>query len=707
MGKKRIISCGTRFGKMYIEAILDLKADFELVGIVSKNKSLYTENYAKKRKIPLFSCDNKVPDADIACVVLKFVSSGGDGNNIVSNFIENGMHVMVEQPVHYKEYLEMVKLAIKNKRYIAVSNFYRYIDSTKEYIDFIKEFSKIEDVRYINIECSYQLLHPTVAILCDLLDVRNYELDSNVLRSGGFVTIGVNIDGIYCNIRIHNEFNYKDTDNNFYLFYNFKVGFGSGDIVLTDPSGPIYWYSRFHMNKNFEYGDSSSENLIKKNNIIFGNGNNYSDIIWREWKNAISEQLKSFRDIVLKGENFEGFMQKELDQLIIVSEIIKLIGYPRENSFSVVNRERQVRNILFNNRLNGNDFNLMIETLTNEHIDKMIENMDIACVLSVLVLFKKIGIINNERYISIQNLDVRYYKYRYIINRWVYIFERKKYIKPYESMYYINEFLNELDFEKQWDIVRDQWSGVLIDNSMLEYYYSHAVNLYNIFNEEINPTYLLFPEGNIELAENFYNNSLMGKYLNNKISQYISGITDYKTNILEIGAGTGATSYNVLSNIRTKYSEYVFTDVSDYFLDAAKEKLKNFDNIRYEILDMNHDLMEQGIAKESIDIVIIAGAINNTINTKKTLSYINKVMKKGGVLLIAEPVDDLLELQISQLFIMNIPNDDRYKENITFFRENDWLNLLNDAGYKVIDAFPKENDVMNKLKQKLFISRKE
>lgn len=64
---------------------------------------------------------------------------------------------------------------------------------------------------------------------------------------------------------------------------------------------------------------------------------------------------------------------------------------------------------------------------------------------------------------------------------------------------------------------------------------------------------------------------------------------------------------------------------------------------------MNYDLIEQGIAKESIDIVIVAGAINNAINTKKTLSYINKVIKRGGVLLIAEPVDDLLELQISQL----------------------------------------------------------
>lgn len=248
-------------------------------------------------------------------------------------------------------------------------------------------------------------------------------------------------------------------------------------------------------------------------------------------------------------------------------------------------------------------------------------------------------------------------------------FREKKYIKPYKNMYYINECLNELDFEKQWDIVRDQWCGVLIDNSMLEYYYSHAVNLDKILNEEINPTYLLFPEGNIELAENFYNNSLIGKYLNNKISQYITGITDYKTNILEIGAGTGATSYNVLSNIRTKYSEYVFTDVSDYFLDAAKEKLNEFDNVRYEILDMNYDLIEQGIAKESIDIVIVAGAINNAINTKKTLSYINKVIKRGGVLLIAEPVDDLLELQISQLFIMNIPNDDRHKKNITFLEK--------------------------------------
>lgn len=707
MKKKRIISCGTRFGKMYIEAILDLKTDLELVGIVSKNKSLYTENYAKKRRIPLFFNDNEVPDADIACVVLKFVSSGGDGNNIVYKFIEKGMHVIIEQPVHYKEYLEMVRLAIKNKTFISVSNFYKYIDSTKEYIDFIKDFSKIEDIRYINIECSYQLLHPTVAILCDLLGGRNYELDSNVLRSGGFDTICVNMCGVYCNIRIHNEFNYKDTDNNFYLFYNFKVGFASGDIVLTDPSGPIYWYSRFHMDKNFEYGDSSSENLIKKNNIIFGKGNDYSSIIWRDWKNAISEQLKSFRDIVLKGENFEGYMQKELEQLIMVSEITKLIGYPKENSFCVVNREREVKDIVFNNRLNGNDFNLMIKTLTNEHIDKMIENMDIACALSVLVLFKKIGIINHERCINIRNLDVQYYKYRYIINRWVYIFERKKYIKPYKNMYYINECLNELDFEKQWDIVRDQWCGVLIDNSMLEYYYSHAVNLDKILNEEINPTYLLFPEGNIELAENFYNNSLIGKYLNNKISQYITGITDYKTNILEIGAGTGATSYNVLSNIRTKYSEYVFTDVSDYFLDAAKEKLNEFDNIRYEILDMNYDLIEQGIAKESIDIVIVAGAINNAINTKKTLSYINKVIKRGGVLLIAEPVDDLLELQISQLFIMNIPNDDRHKKNITFFREIDWLNLLNDDGYKVIDTFPKANDVMNKLKQKLFISRKE
>lgn len=35
---------------MYIEAILDLKTDLELVGIVSKNKSLYTESYAKKEK---------------------------------------------------------------------------------------------------------------------------------------------------------------------------------------------------------------------------------------------------------------------------------------------------------------------------------------------------------------------------------------------------------------------------------------------------------------------------------------------------------------------------------------------------------------------------------------------------------------------------------------------------------------------------------
>lgn len=39
---------------MYIEAILDLKTDLELVGIVSKNKSLYTESYAKKKNTIVF-----------------------------------------------------------------------------------------------------------------------------------------------------------------------------------------------------------------------------------------------------------------------------------------------------------------------------------------------------------------------------------------------------------------------------------------------------------------------------------------------------------------------------------------------------------------------------------------------------------------------------------------------------------------------------
>ena len=79
--------------------------------------------------------------------------------------------------------------------------------------------------------------------------------------------------------------------------------------------------------------------------------------------------------------------------------------------------------------------------------------------------------------------------------------------------------------------------------------------------------------------------------------------------VLEIGAGTGATSSIVLNGLisdsgERMYSSYAFTDISAGFFVAAKERFKDFHNVEYAVLDISKDPVEQGLEEGSFDFIV-------------------------------------------------------------------------------------------------------
>ena len=79
--------------------------------------------------------------------------------------------------------------------------------------------------------------------------------------------------------------------------------------------------------------------------------------------------------------------------------------------------------------------------------------------------------------------------------------------------------------------------------------------------------------------------------------------------ILEIGAGTGATTASVLGDLVSQsgermYSAYTFTDLSAGFFASAKEKLKEYANIDYAVLDISKDPIGQGFEEGSYDLIV-------------------------------------------------------------------------------------------------------
>lgn len=79
--------------------------------------------------------------------------------------------------------------------------------------------------------------------------------------------------------------------------------------------------------------------------------------------------------------------------------------------------------------------------------------------------------------------------------------------------------------------------------------------------------------------------------------------------ILEIGAGTGATTSLILNGLVSAFGErmfysYTYTDISAGFFVQAKERFKNVQSMEYSILDISKDPAEQGFELGSYDLII-------------------------------------------------------------------------------------------------------
>ncbi|PHH71960.1 hypothetical protein CDD82_6238 [Ophiocordyceps australis] len=111
--------------------------------------------------------------------------------------------------------------------------------------------------------------------------------------------------------------------------------------------------------------------------------------------------------------------------------------------------------------------------------------------------------------------------------------------------------------------------------------------------------------------------------------------------ILEVGAGTGGTTWSILQSLGQasslpRYSVYTFTDISAGFFLQAKERFSDAPNMEYKVFDISKDPVQQGFSSESYDLVIAANVVHATPCLKETLSHLNMLLKPGGTLLLTE-----------------------------------------------------------------------
>lgn len=173
-----------------------------------------------------------------------------------------------------------------------------------------------------------------------------------------------------------------------------------------------------------------------------------------------------------------------------------------------------------------------------------------------------------------------------------------------------------------------------------------------------------------------------------------------RMNILEIGAGTGGATKSILKN-DLRFGSYTFTDISMGFFEKARTTFSSFnDSMSYKILDISSDIVKQGFAPHSYDVIVASCVLHATNSLDVTLQNCYTLLKPGGWLLMLEQTDHHGPLRAGFIFgclpgwWLGIDDDRQLSPSVTSAR---WHRHFKAAGFGDISTItsPGVNECIN------------
>ena len=106
--------------------------------------------------------------------------------------------------------------------------------------------------------------------------------------------------------------------------------------------------------------------------------------------------------------------------------------------------------------------------------------------------------------------------------------------------------------------------------------------------------------------------------------------------ILELGAGTGARTSQILAHLESCYSKYTVSDPSSSLIATAKERLQGVPNLEFTTFNISKDLEEQDFGERQYDLILATNALYKTESLGVSLTNARQLLHPRGRLVLQE-----------------------------------------------------------------------
>ncbi|MFG2776693.1 amino acid adenylation domain-containing protein [Streptomyces prunicolor] len=312
-------------------------------------------------------------------------------------------------------------------------------------------------------------------------------------------------------------------------------------------------------------------------------------------------------------------------------------------------------------------------------------------------------------------VDSRHHR---LLRRWLTALAREGMIRHDQLGGRYNELcaVTDTGVEEAWDQVLARPDHRLWPEEVLRLFRTSAGQLPALMRGEVDQVHLLFPEGSSRTAIAAFTENLAVRYLNRAVSAVLGELARRHPGpgplrILEIGAGVGGTSADAFEALAGHDVEYLFTDVSAFFLTEARQRFADRDFVHYALFDMDKDPAAQGLRPNSFDVVVAANVLHNTRDAGELLARLAELLAPQGHLVFTELTDEIPEMLISMEFLAGAADDGsdfrdtRAGSDRFLLTDPEWRNLLRAAGATDVFGLPGDEDDLVRLGQRLLVAR--
>jgi SAM-dependent methyltransferase len=258
----------------------------------------------------------------------------------------------------------------------------------------------------------------------------------------------------------------------------------------------------------------------------------------------------------------------------------------------------------------------------------------------------------------------------------------------------------------------DEAQAAFSDNEPLFAYFRHCCGMAGkVLAGAESPLETLFPGGSFVLAEGLYERSATMRYVNALAAAALAALaatapSSRPLRVLEVGAGTGATTASVLAVLPPDRTRYVFSDVSDVFLERGRERFAARGFVDFRRFDVDQDPDAQGFAPASFDVIVAANAVHASVDLGLALRRLRELLAPGGFVVLIESTTHLAWFDVTTGLIEGWQHfaDDLRVDNPLLAQEA-WDSALRAAGFEDAGAWPAPGSAAETLGQHLLVAR--